>query len=146
KRAWRYVLFYVSFAVPHCIPKAFHLGRRHAVIAPGNANTKRNRADRRIERMKQLLGWIAILAVHEETTMGSGSILVTHPHNIQQAISFRSGRLRVGSAPDNDVIIAGPEIAPHHATITRDERGHLIVEVAAENIAGQRPKCVNVRP
>jgi pSer/pThr/pTyr-binding forkhead associated (FHA) protein len=87
--------------------------------------------------MKRLNEWIAMMAVHEETTMGSGSILVTHPDNIQQAIPLRSGRLRVGSAPDNDLIIAGPDIAPHHATITRDERGHLIVEVAGEDIAGQ---------
>jgi hypothetical protein len=69
--------------------------------------------------------------------MWPGSIFVTHPDNVQQAIPFRSGRLRIGSAPDNDLIIAGPDIAPHHATITRDECGHLIVEVAAENFIGQ---------
>jgi hypothetical protein len=69
--------------------------------------------------------------------MGSGSILVTDPDNVQQEFPFHSGRLRIGSAPDNDLIIAGPDIAPHHATITCDERGRLIVEVAAENIAGQ---------
>ena len=69
--------------------------------------------------------------------MWPGSIFVTHPDNVQQAIPFRSGRLRIGSAADNDLIMAGPDIAPHHATITRDERGQLIVEVAAEDIAGQ---------
>ncbi len=69
--------------------------------------------------------------------MWPGSIFVTHPDNVQQALPLRSGRLRIGSAPDNDLIMAGPDIAPHHATLTCDERGQLIVEVAAEEIAGQ---------
>jgi hypothetical protein len=69
--------------------------------------------------------------------MWPGSIFVTHPDKVQQEFRFSGGRLRIGSAPDNDLIIAGPDIAPHHATITCDTRGRLIVEVAAENIAGQ---------
>ena len=68
--------------------------------------------------------------------MLTGSILISHPDGREQEIPF-CGSLRIGSAPDNDLIIAGPDIAPHHATITCDDRGRLIVEIGGENIAGQ---------
>jgi hypothetical protein len=69
--------------------------------------------------------------------MYSGSILVTHPNGRQQEIPLNTGQLRIGSAPDNDLVIGGPDIAAHHATITCDERGRLIVAIGGENIAGQ---------
>jgi len=69
--------------------------------------------------------------------MLTGSILISHPDGREQEIPFCGRNLRIGSAPDNDLIIVGQGIAPHHATITCDERGRLIVEIGGENITGQ---------
>ena len=69
--------------------------------------------------------------------MLTGSILISHPDGREHEIPLCGSNLRIGSAPDNDLIIAGPDIAPHHATITCDDRGRLIVEIGGENITGQ---------
>jgi hypothetical protein len=67
--------------------------------------------------------------------MRSGTILITHPHGAEQALPLDRGRLRIGSAPDNDLIMSEPEIAPHHAVIACDERGRLTIEI--EDTVGQ---------
>ncbi|HEX9372290.1 MAG TPA: FHA domain-containing protein [Roseiflexaceae bacterium] len=68
--------------------------------------------------------------------MTSGHMLVTHPDGREQAIPLRDGRLRIGSAPDNDLVIAGPGIAPHHAIIRFDDRGDLIISIAGCDLRG----------
>ena len=56
-------------------------------------------------------------------------ILVIHPSGLEQAISLPAGIVRVGSAPDNDLVLTGPSIAPHHAIIRCDEEGDLLISV-----------------
>src|SRR5215467_8825011 len=69
--------------------------------------------------------------------MRSGSIRIAHPDGYKQDLPLDGGALRLGSAPDNDVIITGPGIAPHHAIIGCDASGRLVLEVRGENVAGQ---------
>jgi hypothetical protein len=69
--------------------------------------------------------------------MRSGSIVITHPNGLEQELPLGEDSLRMGSAPDCDLVLAGAEIVPHHATITYDERGRLVVEICGDNIVGQ---------
>jgi hypothetical protein len=69
--------------------------------------------------------------------MLSGSIVITHPNGFEQELLLGPGSLRVGSAPDCDLVLAGADIAPHHATIACDERDRLVVEICGENMLGQ---------
>jgi hypothetical protein len=69
--------------------------------------------------------------------MRSGSIIIADANGIEQEMSLSRGQLRVGSAPDNDLVIAGPDIAPYHALISYDDRERLVVAITDENIIGQ---------
>jgi len=69
--------------------------------------------------------------------MTFGSIYVTGPNGLEQEIPLDGGQLRIGSAPGNDLVIGGPGIAPHHATLSCDAQGRLVVEIDGENVAGQ---------
>jgi hypothetical protein len=69
--------------------------------------------------------------------MHAGSIVITHPNGSEQPLELNEGTIYVGSASDCDLVLAGSDIAPHHATLTYDERGRLVVEICGENIVGQ---------
>jgi hypothetical protein len=69
--------------------------------------------------------------------MQAGSIVITHPNGLEQELELNEGIVSVGSAPGCDIVLAGAEIAPHHATIACDERGRLVIEIRGENVAGQ---------
>src|SRR5687768_12651377 len=62
-----------------------------------------------------------------EAAMTPGYIFISHPDGRQQAIPMRRGLLRIGSAPDNDLVLAG--IAAHHATIRCDDEGDLLITI-----------------
>jgi len=59
--------------------------------------------------------------------MTPGYIFIAHPDGRQRAIPLRAGILRIGSAPDNDLVLVG--IAPHHATIRCDDQGDLLITI-----------------
>src|SRR5947208_2531502 len=65
--------------------------------------------------------------------MCSGSMLVTHPNSRQQAIPLKGGILRIGSALDNDLVLSGPGIAPHHAMIRCDDYGDLLITIGGQD-------------
>jgi hypothetical protein len=65
--------------------------------------------------------------------MNSGYIFISHPDGRQQAIPLRAGILRIGSAPDNDLVLAGAGIAAHHATICCDDQGDLLITVGGRD-------------
>src|SRR4051812_2933766 len=65
--------------------------------------------------------------------MNSGYIFISHPDGRQQAIPLRSGMLRIGSAPDNDLVLAGAGIAARHATIRCDDEGDLLITVGGRD-------------
>lgn len=69
--------------------------------------------------------------------MLSGSIVITHPNGFEHKLPLGQASLRIGSAPDCDVVLSGPDIAPYHVTLTCDDRDHLVVEISGENIVGQ---------
>jgi hypothetical protein len=58
-------------------------------------------------------------------------ILIAHPDGRQQAIPLRAGLLRIGSAPDNDLVLAG--IAARHATIRCDGEGDLLIIIGGRD-------------
>jgi FHA domain-containing protein len=66
-------------------------------------------------------------------------ILITHPDGRQQAIPLRAGTLRIGSAPDNDLVLAGPGIAPWHATIHCDDEGDLLLTLGGREARNGAP-------
>jgi hypothetical protein len=59
--------------------------------------------------------------------MLAGKLYVTHPDGYRQAVPLGGGPVRIGSAPDNDVVIDGPGVAPYHATFRFDDEGDLLV-------------------
>jgi hypothetical protein len=61
--------------------------------------------------------------------MTSGYIQISHPNGRQQAIPMRAGLLRIGSAPDNDLVLAGVGIAARHVTIRCDDEGDLLIAI-----------------
>ncbi len=65
--------------------------------------------------------------------MTPGYIFISHPDGRQQAIPLRAGILRIGSAPDNDLVLAGAGIAPRHATIRCDDQGDLLIIVGGRD-------------
>lgn len=58
-------------------------------------------------------------------------IFISHPDGRQQAIPMRAGLLRIGSAPDNDLVLAG--IAARHATIRCDDQGDLLITIGGRD-------------
>jgi hypothetical protein len=58
-------------------------------------------------------------------------ILIAHPDGRQQAIPLRAGLLRIGSAPENDLVLAG--IAARHATIRCDGAGDLLITIGGRD-------------
>src|SRR5262245_882388 len=74
--------------------------------------------------------------------MRSDYILVTHPDGRQQELPLAAGHLRIGSALDNDLIISGPWIAPHHATIRCDDQAGLTIEIGASVTIELPPSAV----
>jgi hypothetical protein len=66
-----------------------------------------------------------------EAAMTRGYILISHSDGRQQAIPMRAGLLRIGSAPDNDLVLAG--IAPRHATIRCDDQGDLLITIGGSD-------------
>ena len=69
--------------------------------------------------------------------MHVGSIAITAPTGAVQEIPLHAARLCIGSAPDNDVVLTGPDIAAQHAVILCEPNGRLVLEIGAENIMGQ---------
>src|SRR5438128_2433342 len=65
--------------------------------------------------------------------MTSGYIFISHPDGRQQAIPLRAGLMRIGSAPDNDLVLAGPGIAARHATIRCDDQGDLLITIGGRD-------------
>jgi hypothetical protein len=63
--------------------------------------------------------------------MTPGYIFISHPDGYQQAIPMRAGLLRIGSAPDNDLVLAG--IAARHATIRCDDKGDLLITIGGRD-------------
>src|SRR5689334_9531542 len=68
--------------------------------------------------------------------MTPGYILIAPPNGRQQVIALRAGTLRIGCAPDNDVVLAGAGIAAHHATIRCDGDGDLLISICGRNGRG----------
>ena len=65
--------------------------------------------------------------------MTPGYIFVSHPDGRQQAIALRAGMLRIGSAPDSDLVLAGVGIAARHATIRCDDEGDLLITIGGRD-------------
>ena len=65
--------------------------------------------------------------------MTPGYIFILHPDGRQQAIPLRAGMLRIGSAPDNDLVLAGAGIAPRHAIIRCDDEGDLLITIGGRD-------------
>ena len=42
---------------------------------------------------------------------------ITYPDGLQRRMTLGAGGLRIGRAPDNDLVIAAPGVAPYHAVI-----------------------------
>ena len=47
-------------------------------------------------------------------------------HPARDPVSCGNGPVRIGSAPDNDIVPVGIGVDPHHATITADARGLVL--------------------
>jgi hypothetical protein len=65
--------------------------------------------------------------------MTPGYILISHPDGRQHAIALRAGMLRIGSAPDNDLVLAGAGIAARHSTIRCDDEGDLLITIGGRD-------------
>jgi hypothetical protein len=75
--------------------------------------------------------------------MPNGQMLVTHPDGREQAIPIGCGALRLGSAHDNDLVMAGPGITQRHATIRCDDQGDLLITIGGQDA---RTSSLSLRP
>ena len=69
--------------------------------------------------------------------MQSGSIAITNPAGELYKVPLQADRLSIGSAPENDIVLNSPDIAPRHATIICEPNGRLVLEIGGENLVGQ---------
>lgn len=58
-----------------------------------------------------------------------GTLLLIGPDGREQEIALERAELRIGSAPDNDLVLSGPQIAPQQARLRYDEAGVLTIEL-----------------
>lgn len=61
--------------------------------------------------------------------MRSGVLLVTSADGRRRQVPVESADVRIGSAPDNDLVLDGPVVAPYHATIRVDAAGDFLVRL-----------------
>lgn len=61
-------------------------------------------------------------------------LLITHPSGRQETKPVQSRDMRIGSAADNDIVLLGPGITAHHASICRNEHGDLTIAIAGVEI------------
>lgn len=66
--------------------------------------------------------------------MTFGNILVTGPNGFEQVIPLGGTQLWIGSARNNDVVIRGRGVAPHHAIVNCDPQGQLLLAIDAEDV------------
>jgi len=51
---------------------------------------------------------------------------IEFPHAAREDFHWEQSRLRIGSAPDNDLVLATGQASPHHLEILRDRRGCVL--------------------
>jgi len=66
---------------------------------------------------------------------------IQFPHSARESFPWTQSQLRIGSAPDNDLVLAADQASPHHLRIQQDQRG-LVLQVLPS--AGRI--YVNARP
>lgn len=66
---------------------------------------------------------------------------IQFPHSARESFPWTQPQLRIGSAPDNDLVLAADQANPHHLRIQQDHRG-LVLQVLPS--AGRI--YVNARP
>ena len=66
---------------------------------------------------------------------------IEFPHTAREDVPWDAPELTVGSAPDNAVVLASHQAAPHHLRLTRDRRGCVL-----QVLAGAARVYVNARP
>jgi hypothetical protein len=68
--------------------------------------------------------------------MPGATVLITYPDGLQRAMAVDSRGLRVGRAPDNDLVLAVPGVAPYHAVIRCVGQGRTRVGAGQAGQAG----------
>lgn len=82
-----------------------------------------------------MLEWI-------KATANAGMLVrLSFPKGEHQDVYVSPGQTTIGSAGDNTVVLAGPEVQPHHATLIVDQRG-VVLQVAGADARTH----VNARP
>ncbi|WP_049622827.1 FHA domain-containing protein [Frateuria defendens] len=51
---------------------------------------------------------------------------IEFPHSTREDFRWTQASLRLGSAPDNDLVLASPQVAAHHLRIEQDRRGWVL--------------------
>ncbi|HWQ13581.1 MAG TPA: FHA domain-containing protein [Roseiflexaceae bacterium] len=75
--------------------------------------------------------------------MPGATVLITYPDGMQRAMAVDSHGLRVGRAPDNDLVLVAPGVAPYHAVIRCAGQGRTRVQAGEPEQAG-RPLLIEV--
>ena len=57
-------------------------------------------------------------------------LIVRYPNNVIKEVEFEQPKYKIGSAPDNDLVLENEEVAPHHAEIDTAEGAFSIVDVS----------------
>src|SRR5690349_19130394 len=82
----------------------------------------------------------AVWLLRGSRTPGAQVLCVAGPAQGQRA-PFRDGRIRIGRATDNDIVLSEPLVSPHHAEITRRSDVVMIEDLDSVNgtwVNGQR--------
>lgn len=63
----------------------------------------------------------------ESCCQSTGSQMrIEFPHSARESFRWEQPLLRIGSAPDNDLILAANQAGPHHLSIHQDRRGWVL--------------------
>ena len=74
--------------------------------------------------------------------MHVGTIVITSADGAEQEIPLEQGRISLGSAAGNDIVLSGSDIAPRHASIRYETGGYLVIEIGSETLLGQGGMCL----
>ena len=68
---------------------------------------------------------------HRPAASSGGQLLVREASGASRHLPLRAPVLRIGRAPDNDIVLADRHVSRYHAVIRRDPRGSLVLINAA---------------
>lgn len=73
-------------------------------------------------------------------------LIIRYPNNVVREVEFEGPRYRIGTAPDNDLVLEHDQVSPHQAEIESVAGGYTLVDVAGNGTTLVNGKNVERNP